>query len=256
MNIEKIQNHKLKIKECFNKAARTYDNYSSVQRKAGQTLINIGGIDQMYFPNAIDLGCGTGHVTEELIRRIRYHHFQAVDLSDQLLLVARERLTPYKIQIHEADFDNLNLKHESLDLIFSNMTLQWSLDLEKTLKGIFQKMAQGSLCLFSLPLGDTFQELQSHSKNQFYKTEDIHQILRNTGYTLIKSETQIYTETFNTQFQALKAIKAVGANYIFFRTNKSLSFATGIERPSANSINSSEQFPLTYQIGFFKAKKV
>lgn len=250
-----LRQHKLKIKECFNKAANTYDEYAQIQQQVGKKLIKIGDIQHTVCEHGIDLGCGTGRITEELLKILKYKDFSAIDLADYLLLAAKARLSPYNVQVCEADFDSLPMTLSSLDFVFSNMTLQWSLSLEATLTRIAGRIKPGGILLFSLPLEDTFQELNSFSKNTFYKQEDVKHTLKKSGYTLLKSESCTFVETFQNQLHALKSVKAVGANYTFERPNTSLEHRAKIKQEIKRDRDHSYLFNLTYKIGFFKARK-
>ena len=71
---------KSKIKECFNKAADTYDANCYIQKIAGKKLMSYLS-EYVYKPdNILELGCGTGIVTEILANQYNnYNQFYALD---------------------------------------------------------------------------------------------------------------------------------------------------------------------------------
>ncbi len=79
---------------------------------------------------ALDLGCGTGLLTAELLDRLPAGRVIAVDRSEAMLTTAREYLAPRFgdrvsfLQADLGDFDRAALGH-GVDLIFSTATFHW-----------------------------------------------------------------------------------------------------------------------------------
>jgi malonyl-CoA O-methyltransferase len=245
-----IDIHKQKIKSCFNKAFSSYDQYSEVQQCAGKKLIK--SIEQYKKNNMntiIDLGCGTGIITEQLARKMEYQQFFALDISDKLLLKAKEKLKNYNIKIIETDLEDFYVPYILFDLVFSNMALQWSLNLSHTLLNINKNLNAHGMIAFSLPIENTFIELQpySYNKNKFYAEKEILQLLSKTGFKKITYFSEKSILTFDSLRHALRYIKYIGANYVFNaeQTNQS----------SKYFYRSQNKYSLTYQIGFYMAEK-
>lgn len=236
---------KEKIKSRFNKAARTYDQACYIQRQIGEELINtLLAIAAYDYESIIDLGCGTGQVTKILADNIKFHKFQAIDFAAKLLVIAKTKLAAYKIKILEADYDTLPANN--FDLAFSNMSLQWSLDLLNTIKMINNLLDANGTLAFSIPLHGTLIELNSYPINHFYSLSSIKKLLAAHGFKIKKCFTQKYINYFPDIFTALKSLKAVGANCrIDYRRG-------GVSPPLKDS-----RMPckLTYNIGFFIAIK-
>jgi trans-aconitate methyltransferase len=75
----------------------------------------------------MDAGCGTGRLTAELLERLPQGHVLAVDVSANMLDVAREHLTPRfgdRVSFLRADLRTLTLP-EPVDAIFSTAALHW-----------------------------------------------------------------------------------------------------------------------------------
>jgi trans-aconitate 2-methyltransferase len=75
---------------------------------------------------AIDAGCGSGRVTEELVKRLPRGHVLAVDASEAMVAKARERLGS-GVDYLVADLSELEIE-EPVDLVFSTATFHWITD--------------------------------------------------------------------------------------------------------------------------------
>jgi malonyl-CoA O-methyltransferase len=239
--------HKNHIRLCFNRAAATYDQGSYPQQIIGSNLINLI-CKYITASNAIiDLGCGTGLITEQLARRINYNLFYAIDISEQLILHANTRLQPRGINVFTQDFDQLNFTDILFDLVFSNMALHWSGDFVPNLQNINRSLTLNGMIACTIPLEGTFAELGASSRNEFLAFAQLQEQLIANGFELLECFTDQLTFAYSSKLTALKSIQATGANYIFKRTNKSLAITPQIK---------SKQHKLSYNIGYFIARKI
>jgi malonyl-CoA O-methyltransferase len=243
---------KERIKFCFNKAADTYDQACAIQVQTGIELINLLQHNKHSYPKIIDLGCGTGLITKKLADTIQNDEFHAIDFASKLLGIAKSRLLNHKIDLYEADYDSLDVSSNSFDLAFSNMTLQWSLDLSNTLIATKNLLNPNGTLAFSIPIEGSLLELEKESSNQFHTINFITDSLREHGFTTIKCSTKKYSAHFPNIFEALKSIKKVGANCLIEKKKRNL---TGKSFLNHTMSSKTKNFSLTYNIGFFTAKK-
>jgi trans-aconitate 2-methyltransferase len=102
--------------------ARTYDRSSQPQQAwASAVLARLEGIA----PDAtvLDVGCGTGRVTEALAERVPRGRVLAMDASADMVALARERLGD-RAEVWCQDALELDLS-ESVDAIVSTAALHW-----------------------------------------------------------------------------------------------------------------------------------
>ncbi|MGD1056553.1 MAG: methyltransferase domain-containing protein [Solirubrobacteraceae bacterium] len=102
--------------------ARTYDRSSQPQQAwAAEVLARLRGIA----PDAtvLDVGCGTGRVTEALIEMVPRGRVLAMDASADMVELARGRLGD-RAEVWCEDALELDLK-EAVDAIVSTATLHW-----------------------------------------------------------------------------------------------------------------------------------
>lgn len=235
---------KIKICQAFNAAAATYNLFNSVQEKVGSTLIEMLSHYNTTFNYIIDLGCGTGSTTEKLLSSIDYKSAYAIDQAQQLVALARDRLCNHNINILIEDFEQLPSLPD-FDLIFSNMSLQWALNLVDTLNSIIKLLPQQGLFCFTVPLINNFYELNSRRKKYFDLTQYC-EILTKLNLKVMDAQEKNYQLYFPTKLTALRYIRALGANYLINNNSSKSDFSIR---------HNKEPFNLTYHIGYFIAKK-
>jgi len=105
--------------------ARTYDRSSESQQSwASEVLARLEGIAQD--ATAMDVGCGTGRVTEALLPLVPRGRVLAMDASADMVALARRRLAD-RAEVWCQDV--LDLDHdEPVDVIVSTATLHWVTD--------------------------------------------------------------------------------------------------------------------------------
>jgi trans-aconitate 2-methyltransferase len=105
--------------------ARTYDQSSEPQQAwAKEVLSRLEGIAPD--ATALDVGCGTGRVTEALLSLVPRGRVLAIDASADMVALARKRLGD-RAEVWCQDVLELNLD-EPVDAIVSTATLHWVID--------------------------------------------------------------------------------------------------------------------------------
>ena len=101
--------------------AETYDAVSDPQFRWGMEVLQ--RLELRGDEVAVDAGCGSGRVTEQLIERLPQGRVIAVDGSAAMVEKAKERLGD-RADYLVADLVELELE-EPVDLVFSTATLHW-----------------------------------------------------------------------------------------------------------------------------------
>src|SRR5919199_1615866 len=102
--------------------ARTYDEASAPQQAwAADVLGRLDGLA----PDAtvLDVGCGTGRVTEALVPLVPRGRVLAIDASAEMVALARKRLGG-RADVWRQDVLDLELE-EAVDAVVSTATLHW-----------------------------------------------------------------------------------------------------------------------------------
>ncbi len=246
---------KNRIKTRFNRAWKTYDHFCSVQKAASTTLINMLLQQSDHYGVIADFACGTGINTQPLINQVSYDQFYAIDFSKKLLDIAKKRLKGKQIKYIYSDFDKSLFPHKHLNLILSNMGLQWSLELIYTFKLFHTYLNDDGVFAFSIPLSGTFLELKSAYKNTCHSSDNIQSLLKQSGFKLFDLHHQVEVKEFDTQFNAIQSIKAIGANCS--TSQHSVKQRKGLlpKQHINNMFIKQNIVTLTYNLGIFLAKK-
>jgi len=205
------------IEENFSKHARVYDQHSRVQNLCASTLINQVGTNS--FSSILDIGCGTGNYTKLLRDRFPQAKIKAVDISAEMIEVAKEKLGPGEVEFIVADAEGLNLGEE-FDLISSNASFQWFQELESDLTRYKQALKRGGLILFSTFGPKTFFQLHSCleeflnkplliSASNFLSKGEIEAILKGI-FKEVRVGEEIYNHQFNSLLELLENLRCTG----------------------------------------------
>jgi malonyl-CoA O-methyltransferase len=249
------------IKKHFSKCARYYDRYSTVQNLCASKLI--AKIKANSFNKILDIGCGTGNYTKLLREKFPGASIKAVDMSPEMIEIAKEKLRDEVIEFIVADGEVIDF-NEPFDLISSNASFQWFEDLEKTLSRYKRLLNENGVILFSVFGPLTFYELDRSLKElvgedatisscYFLKRAEIEKILK-CLFKEIEIEQKIYKENYNSLSELLKKIKYTGTkgnglNKKRFWTPK---IANDLEKIY---IRKSKNITATYQVFFCRGVK-
>ncbi|HEX5930073.1 MAG TPA: methyltransferase domain-containing protein [Solirubrobacterales bacterium] len=119
--------------------AETYDAVSDPQFQWGMEVLE--RLELRGDERAVDAGCGSGRVTEQLLARLPEGRMTAVDGSEAMIAKARERLGEGATYV-VTDLSELNLP-EPADLIFSTATFHWIVDHERLFARLRENLVPG-----------------------------------------------------------------------------------------------------------------
>jgi malonyl-CoA O-methyltransferase len=152
---------KAAARRAFDAAAGGYDDVAVLQREIGSRMLERLGYIRLQPQRVLDLGCGTGLSLDGLAKRYRRAEVIGLDFAHGMLARARKRGHWFnRPRLLCADAERLPLADDSVDLIFSNATLQWVNDLDATFRELLRVLRPGGLLLFSTFGPDTLKELR------------------------------------------------------------------------------------------------
>ena len=208
------------IRQHFSQAAASYAKHAFVQKEIGQRLIE--RLDYISCQPKVfcDLGAGTGYFNDLLAKKFPDALSLGVDLSLEMLQQARSCTpsTPNKCFISN-DAHSLSFKKDSLNLVFSNLMLQWCPNVRQVLQQIFNVTSPGGLFLFSTLGPDTLKEfraswetvdLKPHT-NDFIDMHDIGDALLQSGFQDPVIETEYLTIEYPSVKKLMADLKGIGA---------------------------------------------
>lgn len=160
------------VKRAFSRAAPGYEAAAALQREVEARLLE--SLDYLDDPAlartapdvVVDLGAGPGRAALAMQRRWPRARMMAIDLALPMLRsvpqASRWRLpgAPRPVDRVCADARALPLAEGSIDVLFSNLCLQWVQDLPAVFAGFRRALKPGGLLLVSTFGPDTLYELR------------------------------------------------------------------------------------------------
>lgn len=207
-----------RLRQSFCRGLETYHAEAQVQAQIAAELAQM--MQQQGVPSvlgkALEFGCGTGHLTEALLRRF--------DLGTLLLNdLVPESAAPLKALLQQAGcsaefrfgaIETLPLPQD-LDLIASASTVQWIEDLPGLLETLSQQLVPGGwLALSSFGRGQ-FRELQalgSEAAAPSYLDQDEWTALLPKGMEIRFLRQRRITLHFDSGLEVLRHLRGTGVN--------------------------------------------
>jgi trans-aconitate 2-methyltransferase len=112
----------------------------------------------------LDIGCGSGLVTEKLAQRLPSGRIVAIDLSMNMLVTAREHLRDRSLPVGYVLADAAALPVNGVaDAIFSTATFHWVLDHDALFRSLFQALKPGGRLAAQCGGGPNIQRLHDRA---------------------------------------------------------------------------------------------
>ncbi len=146
---------------AFSRASLHYDATATLQGEVRSELLSRLDFFPLRPQVIVDLGCGTAHGAAAL--RVRYRRAQvlAIDVAPGMLRAAARSRWPWRRYARVcADALALPLAAQSVDLVYSNLMLQWCDDPALVFAEVLRVLRPGGLLLFSTFGAATLQELR------------------------------------------------------------------------------------------------
>ena len=214
---------KLQARRAFNRAATTYDAVAELQYEIGDRLIERLDYVRLQPARILDLGAGTGFFSAALLKRYRKADIVALDVAENMLRQVQARGGWFrKPRCVCADAETLPFADDSFQLIFSNLMLQWSVDLEKTFMELRRVLAPGGLLMFTTFGPDTLMELRASWEkvdgfthvNSFIDMHDVGDSLVNTRWADPVMDSERITVTYRELDRLMQDLKQIGAHNV------------------------------------------
>lgn len=158
----------MNIKEAYNNWSAQYDTNTNKTRDM-EALALQQVLSQIKFETCLEIGCGTGKNTVWLLTRSQ--EITAVDLSDEMLAKAKEKIQSDKVNFIQADIlQDWSFANKKYDLVSFSLVLEHI----ENLAPIFTKAAKNIASGGHLYIGELHPFKQyTGSKARFETTEGI-----------------------------------------------------------------------------------
>jgi malonyl-CoA O-methyltransferase len=249
-----------RVRRAFDRAAKTYDAAAVLHAEVGENLLQRLHLVTLVPRVVLDAGAGTGLGSRALKRRYPKAQVLALDSSLQMLMVAGKQkswLRPFERIC--ADAQALPLRDGSVDLIVSNLMLQWC-DPDAAFAEFRRVLTPTGLLSFSAFGPDTLRELRSawgqvdtHSHvHQFIDMHDLGDALVRTGFAAPVLDVERFTLQYLDVRKIAADLKATGAH------NSTAARAKGLTSPrkfaamqaAYEQYRQDGRLPATYEVVF------
>lgn len=210
---------KERIKRAFSRGARTYDTYGGFQREVARELASLlkgeGG-------RVLDVGCGTGFLTEELSLLPEARVF-VIDLSQAMVKRAVKRVEG--IVPLTADLEYVPFKGESFDIVASNLAYQWSIDPGRAFSEASRVLRRGGLFIVSMLGKESLWELRESYRiardvtgldglppfMSFPSRKEVLEALKKAGFQDVRVWSSKRERPYRDMWDLLRTLKGIGA---------------------------------------------
>ncbi len=236
MNANEIDSYRIdkaRARTSFGRAANTYDAAAILQKQVREEMLNRLDLVKLTPHTILDAGCGTGAASHALQKRFVKSQVISLDFALPMLQKTRvgsdntglmhqikRMLSGVKHNLVCADIESLPLASKSVDLVWSNLAIQWCNDLDAALLEFYRVLQPEGLLMFSTFGPDTLKELRvatgrqdgMTSVSRFIDMHDIGDTLVRAGFSAPVLDVERFTLTYDDVKSVMRDLKSIGAH--------------------------------------------
>lgn len=245
------------VRADFDKAADNYERYAILQKHVAEQLIKFGW---QYLPQSgllLDVGSGTGFIKQML----KSANIVQLDISEKMCRKC-SKFGPAIV----GDMESIPMQDSSVDGVISSLTLQWSDNIEATLKEIHRVLKpRGTFVLSTLGF-HTLQELKSIFRimdpyahvNDFTDPDKLEEIASKTGFHQISISSELEIKEYDNVRELMDTIKRIGAGNKRRERKKALTgrdYFSKMNEIYHSSFGHGVKIPATWEVLYLKGEK-
>jgi len=254
---------KLKMRQSFERAAARYDTSAILQQEISKRLLERLDYIKLQPASVLDVGAGTGISLASLRQHFPAAQVYALDIATAMLFEARKKQRwlhrlRRPVRFITGDAENLPLADASVDLLISNLTLQWCHDLTQTFGEFRRVLKPGGLLMFTTFGPDTLRELRScwsqvdgyTHVNNFIDMHDIGDMLVRSRFAEPVMDMELITMTYADVPSIMQDLKAIGAHNVTHGRARSLTGKGKFQQLMANyeQFRNNGVLPVSYEV--------
>ena len=205
------------ICQYFSRAARRYHRHAALQRQIADELAE-RHLHSVGCESVLELGCGTGFLTRHLAERFPDATIDAVDISADMIDLARHMLPATNIRWQVADMNQLP-KQRKYDLVASSTSLHWGEPLEQLVRQVGRWLRPVGKLAAAVMSADTLAELHAIRREVApHKTpprrlptaDELADYLTAAGLSVCEISSQTYRQSFPSSLDLLRHLQLTG----------------------------------------------
>lgn len=223
---------KRQVSQSFDRAALAYEEWASLQKMVGDDLLERLEWVKLTPRQIVDVGAGTGRLSRALSQHYKKADIYIVDISEKMIIAASKKAPRWFSKQHFvcADAAQLPFIDDSVDLLISNLMLQWCNDIPAVFAEFARVLKPDGALFFSTLGPDTLKELRqswasvdngSHV-NHFLDMHDYGDALLRAGLINPVMDVDRLQFTYTDVKQLMKTLKQIGAHNITAGRSRSL----------------------------------
>lgn len=257
---------KSRMRQSFHRAAKQYDAAAILQRQVRQEMLSRLEVVKLEPAVILDAGCGTGHGLSALLKHFKKAQGIALDIAEGMLSRSKALFPWYRFWQSSprficADIEAMPIATGSVDLVWSNLAVQWCNDMDTVLQEFRRVLSPDGLLMFATLGPDTLKELRAASGNEhthvsrFIDMHDIGDALTRAGFSAPVLDVMHYTLTYDTVESVMRDLKAIGAHNATVGRAKGLSGKGFLQklRQGYDVFRREGKLPATYEVVFVHA---
>jgi malonyl-CoA O-methyltransferase len=248
-----------RLRDSFERASGSYEAAAGLQARIAAELLERLELFGFAPGVVLDLGCGTGRLTRELKRRYPQACVIALDLAPGMLREAQRHQWPWRrFERVCGDALRLPLRDGSIDLIFSNLMLQWCEPLAVTLTEIRRVLTPAGFFAFSTFGPDTLHELRSawaqadgyNHVNHFADMQQLGDALLRAGLMEPVLDVDRHEVEYPDVLTLMRDLKAIGAHNVTAGRSRALAGRSRLARVERayERFRRGQRLPATYEV--------
>jgi malonyl-CoA O-methyltransferase len=254
-----FQLDKAGVRAAFDRASSSYDAAAVLQSQVGDELLSRLEPFDLRPEVILDLGAGTGRAAAQLKHRYRRSLVIALDLAPGMLRQSgRHQRLFRRFERVCADAASLPLEPASIDIVFSNLMLQWCDPLDPVFAEVRRILKPQGFFVFTTFGPDTLKELRAawaeadthNHVNRFLDMHDVGDALVRAGLQEPVLDVDRTRLTYTDAMAVMRDLKSIGARNTTAGRPRTLLGRARLQRVLAayESFRKDGQLPATYEI--------
>ena len=256
-----------RVAKSFAAAAADYDAVAVLQQQTGDELLSRLDLLKATPSRVLDLGAGTGRQTAMLQQRYPKAEIIALDIAPAMLKQAQKRmqatgwkrLKRQRMHYCNGNAEALPLADNSVDLVYTNLCLQWC-DPRRSFAEIQRVLRPDGALMFTTLGSQTLNELRQAwatvddypHVNTFIDMHDVGEAMQYAGLAQPVLDVDRYTLTYETAMDLMRDLKTLGARNVNNARRRGLTGRKALKQVAMGyePYRKNDVLPATYEVVF------